>query len=560
MLKKFQLDKKQLFGIAKGAAIVSAIFSLIVIVLMIGNYLQARNFDMLDNQALESLIKQLQEDPENDLLREQVRTIDMLSRKALFVNLWQLRMGSYLLLGGILVLVISLKAIRDMHTKLPDPQGNLDDNEHWLVTSKTRQWTAGLGVFFLGTALIFAGFSYNELSDEAAEDLTPTPTAEEFQRNWTNFRGPGGNATANITTTAQKWNVESGEGIKWKVAVPKPGFSSPITWNNQVFLSGGDKKALEVFSFDLETGEALWQTQVSPEGDKSLAETSLHDDTGFAAPTMATNGKQVFAIFANGLLVSLDFKGAIKWTQDFGIPENHYGHSSSLIVHENILIVQYDQTEDGRLLGLDVNSGATLWRVNREIISWSSPIIVNTGSKEELIVTNSSLVESFDPKTGVRNWEVSCLDGEHGPSPAYANGLVVVANEYSSATGIKITESGAEALWENIDDLPDAASPLVTAEYVYLATSFGSFICLNAKTGEQVWTHTYSKGFYASPILVGNLIYALDMDGVMHILEDGGAYKSIGDFPLGEKAFGTPAFIDGKILVRTEKQLFCIEN
>jgi outer membrane protein assembly factor BamB len=559
-IKKWQISDQTIYGIARGVFIVAASFSLIVCILMLANYLQSKALDPINNQPLETLLKKLEEDAGNVELREQIRAIDLISRKAIFVNQWQLKTGAYLLLGGVIVLLIALKTMDSMQQKLPLPEGVLDEQHSWFASTKARQWIAGLGMFLFGTALIFAMLSYNELSGYDADMPDAESTPEDFLRNWSNFRGPGGNGVAQSENPPVSWNNESGEGIKWKVSVPKPGFNSPIVWEDRVFLSGGDKESLEVYCFDTESGTLLWRKPLNNPDSNSSKGFKPFQDTGYAAPTMTTNGRYVYAIFATGQLACFDFSGNQIWIQDLGIPDNHYGHSSSLLAYENLLIVQYDQSTDARLLALDAVTGNTVWRVNRDIISWSSPICVNTGNQMELIVTNSEFVHSYDPITGVKLWEIKCLSGEHGPSPAFADGMVVVANEYSSATGIRLGEEGAEAVWEYVFELPDASSPLATDKYVFLPTSYGIIACLDAKTGEALWDHKFDNGFYASPILAGNLVYALDFAGIMHIFEADKKFKSIGSYAVGEKSNCTPAIVGDNIYIRTENSLLCIDG
>ncbi len=561
MFKKLQIESQQTYSIAKGVAIVSAFFAFVVCILLITNYLQTKAVDPINNTALSTLLNQLEKDQQNETLREQIRAVDLLSRKAYFVNQWQLKTGAYLLLGSVVLLLIALRIIHDFKAELPLPEGELDKSEAWIMSSKARQYVVGMGVFLLGTAFIFALLSYNELKDANADDVAfNLPTQEDFQNNWANFRGYQGIGVANVEKAPTFWDVESGQNIKWKSAIPLPGFNSPIIWEDKIFISGGANAQLAVFCYNAETGALLWQQQVTDQNDESLKGLRVDRDTGITAPTMATNGRYVFAIFANGKLVSYDFEGNLVWSQNLGKPDNHYGHSSSLLIYENTLYVQLDQNSNSRLLALDVMSGNTVWRVNRNKISWSSPICVNTGSRMELILTNTSSVDSYDPKTGVKYWTIDCLEGEHGPSPAYNNGLLFVANEYSQGTALKISENSAEPLWEYYDELPDGSSPVATDEYIFMATGYGSFVCLDIKTGDELWLQEFDAGFYASPILVNNTIYALDKKGSMHIFEAANEFKSINDCVLNEKTFSTPAFVGNRIYIRGDKNLYCVET
>jgi len=164
-------------------------------------------------------------------------------------------------------------------------------------------------------------------------------------------------------------------------------------------------------------------------------------------------------------------------------------------------------------------------------------------------------VAAYAPATGVLLWRSDCLGGEMGPSAAFADGLVFVANDRATAAAVR---PGGEVVWEYDEELPDTASPVATGELVFLATSYGVLVCLDAKTGEQVWLAELQSGFYASPIVVGDRLYALDLDGVMHIVKLGRTFELLGEPALGEPAMATPAFVGGRIYARGERFLYAI--
>ncbi len=209
-------------------------------------------------------------------------------------------------------------------------------------------------------------------------------------------------------------------------------------------------------------------------------------------------------------------------------------------------------------MALDISSGEEIWKVTRNVISWSSPICVNTGSRMELIVTNSESLTSFDPRTGNLLWNEDCLGGEMGPSAAYANGMVFGANDYAVVAGVQVSESGSKVIWETDDNLPDTASPLATDKYLFIACSYGYLVCKDALTGKMLWEQEYDYGFYSSPILVNDNIYAVDMQGVTHIVKSDSVYNLVSEAKLGESTFCTPAFVGNKIYMRGDEFLYCV--
>lgn len=553
------LTKDSAHALLKGVAWVSGFFALLLCLLLIVNFIQMKQVNPLDNPALQTLMHELEDDPQSETLKDQIRALDLLARKAYFTSQWQLRMGGLFLIVATGLLLGSLRLMSRIRATLPMPEGCADADDSWRVLGQSRKWIAVGGTLLLTTSLIAALISHGDIARIDFSAATTNAVEINQEEVWANFRGPGANGIAVVTEAPTEWDGESGQNIKWKVETPLPGFSSPVIWKDRLFLTGGDKNKREVYCYNTEDGSLMWQAEADDIPGSPANVPRVHSDTGLAPSTVAVDGAHVCAIFPTGDLICLDFDGNRIWAQNLGVPDNHYGHSSSLLIHNNLLIVQYDQNANARLLALDVNSGETAWRVNRPIISWSSPILVNTGQRDELILTNSASVDSYDPMNGVLRWGFECLDGEMGPSAAYANGMVFATNDYATTVGIKITATGAEIVWEYDENLPDTASPLATDEYLFLACSYGYIVCVDAKTGEMVWEQEFDDGFYASPILVGNLIYATDLQGVTHIFEASGEYKQISAPALGETSACTPAFVGNRIYHRGEKSLFCIE-
>ena len=287
-------------------------------------------------------------------------------------------------------------------------------------------------------------------------------------------------------------------------------------------------------------------------------------ETGFAAPTVACDGKRVYAIFATGELVALTLNGKPVWTCHLGVPDNHYGHSSSLITHNGLLFVQFDQSEAGKLYALNSSTGKTAWEAKRTLLSWASPICVNTGKRYEMILVDNEKVTSYNPSTGALLWSQTCLYGEVGPSAAYSGGKVFAANVNAEAVGIDITKSDSAGvppiLWEYEGELPNSPSLVAIDSLLLFPSDEGTLTCLNSASGEEYWVQEFENGFYASPIISGKNVYFLDRKGVMQIIEASGTYKKVGAPALGEPAVCTPAILDGFMIVRGEKHLFRIDG
>ncbi|MDP3180447.1 MAG: PQQ-binding-like beta-propeller repeat protein, partial [Bacteroidota bacterium] len=350
-----------------------------------------------------------------------------------------------------------------------------------------------------------------------------------------------------------------GKNVVWKVKVPKSGYSSPIIWGNQLFVTGADAQARMVYCYDKNTGKLMWEAAADNIQGSPASAPKVTADTGLAAPTMATDGRAVFAIFGTGDVVALDMSGKRLWARNLGVPDNHYGHSSSLIIYKDKLLIQYDTNRSGKLLALDTQTGTTAWETARASkVSWSSPILVNTGSRTEVILTTNPNVNGYDPQTGKELWNIACLSGEVGPSAGYADGMAFAANEYAKLVGIKIGGGTPEIVWEADEFLPEVSSPLAVNGLLYIATTYGVFACLDAKTGEKHWEQEYGDAFYSSPIYADGKVYITDMSGKTHIVKATKEYQKIGTPELGEKAVCSPVFADGKVYLRGMNNLYCL--
>jgi outer membrane protein assembly factor BamB len=212
------------------------------------------------------------------------------------------------------------------------------------------------------------------------------------------------------------------------------------------------------------------------------------------------------------------------------------------------------------VLALDTASGEILWDIERDVqISWSSPILIHLNGTVQLVLNTNPFVAGYDAATGKELWRHEGVTGEVAPAPAYAAGRIFVANEYSRLAAIDIN-GPARLLWENDEELPEVSSPLATEEFVFVATAGGTVACRKADSGEAAWVQEFDKGFYSSPILVGDRIYLMDRDGLTHIFKCAGSYQKIGECSLGEPSSCIPAFADGSICIRGDKFLYRISE
>lgn len=568
---------------ALAGAVMSAVFCLIVSTMLIVNYVQIKTADPLNTPGLQALRQQFRQHQADDALKAEIRALDLLARKAFFMSQSQLRTGGILLLAGAAVGVALVIVWAQLAKPAPEPLRLSPLDQSWRERAALRRGVAVAGGLLLAAALtawigadrnlaaqwVVAGTvgvaehrtdqtNRTEPAHPARSPAIPPSTREDYLRNWANFRGPDANGHALARQVPVRWNAKTGEGIKWKVSLPRVGYSSPIVWGQRLFVTAADKTAREIYGVDTGSGKLLWTAPVKDVPGAPTEVPDVDENTGLAAPTPATDGRRVYAMFGTGELLCVDVDGRPVWSRYLGQPENHYGHASSLIVADDRLIVQFDDASHPRVLALNTATGDTVWESQRSAISWASPICVDTGRRHELILCDSEGVEAYDPANGVSLWREACLGGEAAPSAAYDDGMVFAASDTAKACGLKITDTGVEKRWEWDESLPDTASLLAASGLVFMATSGGAMVCLKGDDGTVVWQEEFSRPCYASPILAEGRVYALDQDGVMHIFEAAGTFKAVATCPLGENAGATPAFADGRIYIRGIRNLYCV--
>ena len=379
----------------------------------------------------------------------------------------------------------------------------------------------------------------------------------EFKKQHNSFRGPMGLGISYHKNIPTDWDGASGKNLLWKVAITKPGYNSPVIWGDKIFIAGGDAEARIVSCFNRNSGQLLWERKADNIPGSPASMPKVTEDTGLSAPTMAVDGHRVYAIFATGDVIAFDLNGNRTWARNLGVPRNHYGHSSSLLVWDGKLIIQYDTGRGGRMLALNGKSGETVWDVKRDnTISWASPILIEVDGKMQVVTNTDPNVAGHDVKTGEEIWKLPVMMGEVGPSCAYEDGLVFANNEYASLVAIN-PEPGAEVKWESYDYLSEAASPVAYNGLLYLATSYGVFVCYDSKSGQQVWEKDFGVTLYSSPMIVEGKIYLMDNQGVMHIMKADRSATVLGQPALGEASYAIPAFAEGRIYIRGDKNLYC---
>lgn len=586
-------------NIYRNVALVTVVFALALLVMMGVSWVQMRQATPLQTEVMETLKQMNESNTENAELADQIRQLDLLSRKAYFTQESQLKSGAWILCAMAVVIGLSLRMYFKDTKNLPEKE--FDPIDEWMTKSRARKYIGwGVGGLAVASALfaVFtmdtvqgwmngsgesaqlamadsvnpAGITLNAGAAEAvaidslktdsmlvADAEAPTDSFPTPKLTSNAFRGNNSSGHSSARGIPTSWNLKSGENVLWQKSIPKHGYNSPVINGRNIFLTGADAQSRELYCFDLWTGELNWTVKADGISGSPATLPKVAEDTGLAASTVATNGKQVCAVFATGDVICADMDGKRLWAKNLGVPDNHYGFASSLLMYGNELIIQYDNNSNAKLIALNAANGNLLWSKSRkDKIAWSSPIIAKAGGQQAIIVMGNPAITAYSASNGSELWRVECMSGEVGSSPCASDGVIFGASEY--ATCIAINAETGEKIWEVGDCLPECSSPVATKDMLYVATSYGAVCAYNTKNGEVVKQHELETPFYSSPIIVDGKIYLFSNSGKCYIFSTGKDFNLIASFETGEKTFATPAFTDGMMVVRTDKSLYVVRS
>ena len=372
-------------------AIVATVFSLVVGLLMTLAFVGRGTYELFDDPAYLVLKQQLKDQPGDAQVQQAIRELDLHLRDIYFRNRRFMEIGVYLLLGGVALASVAARWAVSMRGTTYEPRPVDFEIDEDALMQRYAKW-ATVGVVAIVTAVL-CGFAFHaepivpdgikQLASEpttkpltsvaqdgstslnpkpqiAPEAAAALPSYDDYLQQWPRFRGPTGSGVSRFADVPAQWSVPDNTGILWKTAVPLPGPNSPVVWQRRIFLSGATAEKQAVFCFGADDGTLQWRHDLPPTKPEA-GELEVTEATGYAAPTMATDGLRVYAIFATGDVVALSLEGQELWHKNLGVPKNHYGHASALATYNDLLIVQLDQAmaEDGlsRLLGAARRNG-----------------------------------------------------------------------------------------------------------------------------------------------------------------------------------------------------------
>ncbi len=447
----------------------------------------------------------------------------------------------------------------------------------------------------VGVALLWVGLTAPTAAraDLGAVQMI-TPVGEGASQQWPQWRGPSRQGVVAAGEYPDRWSDE--KNVAWRVEVPGRGHSSPIVWDDRIFLTtaydqfldepvehilgqSGDRVFLDdreqvrsILCFRRSDGELLWETFVpgTAQPEEGWPKSS------YASSTPTTDGRLVYAYFGNHGLLAVDFDGNVAWHNDLGeIRGVSRGTACSPLLYDDRVILFQDHGGGSFIAAFDRATGRSLWRTERNArVGWSSPIAIRVamdqGHRDEIVTSSQHQVQAYDPATGEPLWWCHGLTDEVIPSPVVGEGMVFASSGRQGPTlAIRpggtgdVTDSHLE--WREMRGSPFVPSPLLYQGYLYTLNDMIRVLsCYDAATGELMYRvrlrgEVAGHGISSSPVGVDGKVFITTDDGQTLVIRAGPEYELLHVNQLGEHVFASPALLDGRWYIRTYGHLLRIE-
>lgn len=382
---------------------------------------------------------------------------------------------------------------------------------------------------------------------------------------WSRFRGENGVGQSDLKGVPVQWSESDYE---WVVDLPGVGHSSPVVWDNLLFLTCGKEDGTRtILCLDALTGETKWQDSIQ------LDPSHLHKKNSYASATPALDGKRVYFTFGDDehyTVLVYSFAGEKLWTKDLGKFESQHGFGISPVLYDGMVILPDDQKGPSKIVALNAETGAEVWSHERKTreTSYSSPMIVKVDGKDQLILLSGATgLSGHDPKTGREIWASGELPQRTVGSPILGQGKLI-ASCGSGGRGkhmVVVAPSASSELGEQkirTQNLPYVPTPIAYGNYLYLWCDDGIVCCVDLTKDdltENVWRERVGGNFSGSPVLIEGKLYCISEEGEIVVIDASPTFRLHGKSPLGDQSYSTPAVANGRVYFRGFGKLACLK-
>lgn len=408
---------------------------------------------------------------------------------------------------------------------------------------------------------------------------------------WPQWRGPLGTGVAPHGNPPTTWSEN--ENIRWKIKIPGKGHSTPIIWNDRIFVTtavpyGKDESSRQkpapgahdnlpslrrqkflVLAINRRDGTILWKYTVRDQRPHE----GIHITGSWASSSPVTDGRNLFAFFGSRGIYCFDMNGTLIWEKNIGDMRTKHGHGegSSPALYGNTLIINWDHEGDSFIIAMDKNTGKQRWKIAREEnSSWSTPLVVKHNGKHQVIVSATTRVRAYDLDSGNLIWECGGLSRNVVASPVAADGFVYLASSYGIQSMFAIKLDGAKGdithtdsvIWKIDQYTPYVSSPLLYADMLFFLSHLQGYItCLHAKTGVRLFGPqrlTAIQQVFASPVGASGHIYIVSRNGTTVVIKRSEQFELLSSNRLDDQFSASPAIAGNEIYLRGEQYLYCI--
>ncbi len=408
---------------------------------------------------------------------------------------------------------------------------------------------------------------------------------------WPQWRGPMGTGAASGAEPPINWSET--ENVRWKVALPGRGHSTPVVWSDRIFVTTaepfGDKlpprtsgapgahdnlpvtqrHRFVLLCIRRGDGKTLWRRDLH----EALPHEGGHNTASLASASPLTDGEHVFAFFGSHGLFCLDLNGTPVWNKQLGRMNSKHGHGegASPALYKQTLIVNWDHEGQSFVVALDKSTGRELWRVKRnEVTSWASPIVVEHEGHPQVIICGTDRVRAYDLKTGKTIWQCGGMSANIVATPVAGDGMVFAGSSYEKRALLAIHLAGAtgditgtdRVAWRRIRGTPYVPSPLLYEGGLYFLTHYQNILTrVNAKTGEDepgAFRLSGIRDVYASPVAAAGRVYITDQHGATLVISAGASPRALALNHLDDQFSASPVLVDRELFLRGHNSLYCL--
>jgi outer membrane protein assembly factor BamB len=415
--------------------------------------------------------------------------------------------------------------------------------------------------------------------------------AADPDAHWPRWRGPLDTGESPNANPPIEWSPE--KNIRWKLPIPGRGHSTPVIWGDRVYLttaipvgkrlsptySGRDgahnnlpitnRQEFAVIAVSRSKGKIEWQKTVHRE----IPHEGAHESASLASNSPVTDGQRIYAYFGSRGLFCLAPDGKLLWKKLFGKKHTKHGHGegASPTLHGDTLIVNWDHQEQSFVTALDKHSGKEIWKKQREeLTSWATPIVVEHGGRQQVIVPGTGRMRAYDLKTGEVIWECAGLSANICASPVAADGMVYAGSSYVKRGFVAVNLAGAagditgtkNVAWTRVRGTPYVPSPLLYQGSLYFFNHYQNVLTrLEAQSGKDAPGAMRLPGIgniYASPVAAQGRVYITDLDGSTLVMSADPKPKFLALNHLNDGIAASPALAENELYLRGAKHLYCI--